>query len=135
MTIKAGHSNGSLSIIRRSFMPFESSESLLMRCDLMANPTPASRRSSFFCPLQKKVQPAPTSFKSPSCARRVSLRAAISTLYQLSSLPTRAVLCRDLSEPALSIRVCTFHVQMVEGITFIFFFLVRLLNEIPTDRS
>ena len=46
---------GNLSIIRRSFMPLESPESLLMRCDLMANPTPASCRSSFLRPLQKKV--------------------------------------------------------------------------------
>ena len=78
-------------------MPLGSPESLLTRCDLMANPTPASRRSSFLRPLQKKVQPAPTSFKSPYSARRVSLRAAISTLYRSSSLPTRAVLRSGLS--------------------------------------
>ena len=44
-----------LSVIRRSVMPFGSSESLLTRCDLIANPTPASRRSSFLRLLQKKV--------------------------------------------------------------------------------
>ena len=73
-------------------MPFGSHESLLTRCDLMANPTPASRRSSFLRPLQKKVKPASTSLKSPTSARRVSIRAAISTFYLSSSLPTRAVL-------------------------------------------
>ena len=46
-----------------------------------------------------------TSFKSPSSARRVSLRAAISTLNRSSSLPTRAVLRSGLSELELSIRV------------------------------
>ena len=75
-------------------------------------------------------------FKSPSSARRVSLRAAISTLwfirrgnlfsltflYWSSSLPTRAVLRSDLSEPELSIRVRTFHAPMVRSITFIFIF-------------
>ena len=34
-----------LGIITRSFMPFESPESLVTRYDWMANPTPASRRS------------------------------------------------------------------------------------------
>ena len=53
-------------------MPFGSPESLLTRCDLMANPTTASRCSSFLRPLQKKVKPAPTSFKSPSSARRLT---------------------------------------------------------------
>ena len=104
-------------------MPLGSPESLLSRCDLMANTTPASRRSSFLRPLQKKVWPAP-SFKSPSSARRVSLRAAISTLYRSSSLPTRAVLRSGLSELELSIRVRTFQAPTVSGITFIFFFLV-----------
>ena len=46
---------GSLSVSRRSFMPLGSPESLLTRCHLMANPTPASRCSSFLRPLQKKV--------------------------------------------------------------------------------
>ena len=36
-------------------MSFGSPESLLTRCDLMANPTPASGRSSFMRPLKKKV--------------------------------------------------------------------------------
>ena len=47
--------NRSLSVIRLSFMPFGSPESLLTRCDLMAKPTLASRRSFFLRPLQKKV--------------------------------------------------------------------------------
>ena len=82
---------GSLSFTRRPFMPFENPESLLTRCDLMANPTPASR-PPFLHSIQKKVQPVPTSSMCPSSARRVSLRAAISTLYSSSSLPTRAVI-------------------------------------------
>ena len=45
---------GSLSVIGRSFIPFGSPESLLTRCDLMANPTPASRHSSVLRPVQKK---------------------------------------------------------------------------------
>ena len=36
----------SFSVIRRSFMPLGSPESLLTRCDMMADPTPASRCSS-----------------------------------------------------------------------------------------
>ena len=46
---------GSLSVIRRSFMPFGSPGRLLTRCDLMANPTPALRRSFSLRSLQKKV--------------------------------------------------------------------------------
>ena len=46
---------GCLSVIRRSFMPFGSPESLLTRCDLVAKPTPASCRSTFLRPLQTKV--------------------------------------------------------------------------------
>ena len=45
----------SLSVIRQSFMHIGSPESFLTRCDLMAGPTPASRRSSFLRPLQKNV--------------------------------------------------------------------------------
>ena len=36
-------------------MPLGSHESLLTRCDLMANPTPASRRSSFLRPPEESV--------------------------------------------------------------------------------
>ena len=45
---------GSLSAIRRSFMSFVSPESLLTRRDLMENPTPASRRSSFLLHSRRK---------------------------------------------------------------------------------
>ena len=126
---------GSLSVIRRSFMPFGSPERLLTRCDFMAKPTPASRCYSFLRPLQKKVYPAPASFKSPSSARRVSLRAAIFTLYRSSSLPSRAVVRCGLSEPALSMKVLTFHAPIIKGITFIFFFLAGPLNGIAVDRG
>ena len=61
-------------------------------------------------------------FKSPSSTRRVSLRAAISTLYRSSFLLTIAALRWGLSEPALSIRVRTFHVlvplRMTRGVQF-----------------
>ena len=65
----------------------------------------------------------------------VSLRAAISTLYRSSSLPTRAVLRWSLSERALSIRVRKFHAPMVKGITCVLFFLVWPLSVIPADQS
>ena len=61
--------------------------------------------SCFFTPLFFLAStPIPTSFKSPSSARRFSLRAAVSTLYLSSFLPTIAVLRWGLSEPALFIR-------------------------------
>ena len=115
-------------------MPFESSESLLTRCDLMAKPTPASRRSFFLRPLQKNVQPVPTIFNSPSSARQVSHRAAISTLYRLVVYQVElfyVVVCL----PALFIKVRTFHTPIVKAITFISFFLARPLNGIPADRG
>ena len=67
-------------------------------------------------------------FKSPSSAMRVSLRAVISTLDLSSSLPTRDVLRCGLSEPALSIKVRTFHAPMFKGIIFVFYFLFSRLT-------
>ena len=126
---------GSLNVIRRSLMPFDNPVSFLTRSDLMAKPTPASRLSSLLRPLQKNVKPAPTYLKSPISAKRVSLRAAISIPYLPSSLPTRAVLCCGLSDPALSIRVSAFHAPIFKGITFVFLFCFRPLKGIPADRG
>ena len=73
-------------------MSFGRPESLLTRCDLTANPTSASRRAFFLRPPQKKVQPASTSLNKTLPLQGDSLRAAISTLYPSSSLPTRAII-------------------------------------------
>ena len=45
----------SLSVIKRSLMPFNNPESLPTSSVLMAKPTPALRLSSLLRPLQKKV--------------------------------------------------------------------------------
>ena len=74
-------------------------------------------------PFQKKVYPAPTSLISPTSANRVSLNAAICISYLPSSLPTRAVLRCGLSDPALSIKVRTFHAPIRKGITLAFFLI------------
>ena len=55
--------------------------------------------------------------------------------YLLSSLPTRAVLRCGLSDPALSIKVRTFHAPIRKGITLAFFFVFRPLKGIPADRG
>ena len=73
----------------------------------MANPPPASRHSSFLRPLQKKVQPAPTSFKSPSSARRVSFRAAILTSCK-SALNPPVVCSTDRSKALVPVLVLLF---------------------------
>ena len=46
-----------------------------------------------------------------------------------------AVLRCGLSDPALSIRVRTFHAPIFKGITFVFFQCFRPLKGIPADRS
>ena len=80
---------GSLSVTRRSLCLFEVWK--LARCD-------GGESYSWFTLhfLQKKVCPAATSFKSPSSARRVSLRAAISSVYLFSSLPTSCFSLRSV---------------------------------------
>ena len=94
---------GSLNVIRRSLMPF---------CILYSTPA------------------VPTSLISLTSAKCVSLTVAISIPYLPSSLPTTAVLGCRLSDPALSISVCTFHVPIFKGITCVFF-----RRGIPVDRG
>ena len=60
---------------------------------------------------------------------------AICISYLPSSLPTRAVLRCGLSDPALSIKVRTFHAPIRKGITLAFFFVFRPLKGIPADRG
>ena len=108
----------------RSFNPLGRLVNLLTRFDLMAKPTPASRRSSLLRPLQKKVYPALASVSCPSFASLVSLRAAMWMLYLSSSLATSAVLLSGLSALELSMSVRTFHVPMVNGVTKVFFFFI-----------
>ena len=83
---------GSPNVMMQSLMPFGNPESFPTRSDLKAKPTPASYLSSVFRPSKKNVKPAPTSLISPTSAKRVSLRAAISIPYLPISLPSRAVL-------------------------------------------
>lgn len=104
----------------RSLSPLGRLLSLLIKCDLMAKPTPASRRSSLLRPLQKNVYPALTSVSCPSSANLVSLRAAMCMLYRSSSRATSAVRLSGLSALELSMRVRTFHVPKVSGVTEVF---------------
>ena len=83
---------------------------------LIANPTPASLRSSCLRPLQKKVYPDPISLSWPSSANLVSLRAHIWMLYLDSSFATSAVLLMGLFAAALSMRVLTFQAPTCRGI-------------------
>ena len=53
---------------------------VLTRWSFMAKPSPASRRSSLLRPFQKMVYPSPISVTLLLLERRVSLRAAMSTL-------------------------------------------------------
>ena len=109
---------GSLSVIRRSVIPFGSPERLPTRSVLMSNPTPTSRLSALLCPPQNNVYPAPTSQISPISARRVSLRTAVSVLYLARSLPTRAVLRCGLSDPALSFSVRKIQARLSKALFF-----------------
>ena len=68
-------------VISLSMIPFGRVSCLGMRTARMAKPAPASLGSSAALPLQKKVQSAPTSARSPVAMRRVSLSAAMSVLY------------------------------------------------------
>ena len=72
------------------------------------------------------LKPVPVSLSCPSSARRVSLRAAMSTLYLASSRPTSAVLLSGLFACALCSRVRTFHEPKMNGFILIFCFLLFL---------
>ena len=123
--------SGSCIFISRSFMPSGMLASFRTRIDLMAKPTPVSRRSSLRRPLQKKVYPPPVSVSWPLSAKRVSLSAAMSMTYRASSLATRAVRLPGLSALRLSSRVLTFHVARVSTFVFFFFSVLRPLGRDP----
>ena len=93
--------SGRRTVIRRSLIPLGGEGSLLTRLDLMANPTPASRRSSCLRPIQKKCSQRALL----RVASRVSLRASICTSYLASSLAINADLFSGLSECARSMRL------------------------------
>ena len=78
---------GSRSVINLSLIPWggRGLARLLTRQFFTAKRTPDSRRNLAFRPLKKKVFPAPTSFRCPSPAKRVSFRATVCTLYLDSS--------------------------------------------------
>ena len=116
----------SFMVIILSLIPWGRLLSLFTSSFLTAKPTPASRRSSLARPLQKNVKPAPASLSCPSSARRVSLRAAMSTLYLARSRPTSAVLLSGLFACALSNRLRTFHVPKMNDFILIFCFLLFL---------
>ena len=67
---------------------FGSPESLLTRCDLMANPTPASRRSSFLRPQRRKC----SQHQRLSKALLLQGESHSVTFYRSSSQPTRVFL-------------------------------------------
>ena len=94
--------------------------SLDTRVDLMANPTPDSLFSVSGFPDQKKVYV--DSATSPVSARRVSLKAAMSTPYLESSLSMRALLRSGHAVPSRSCMVRTFHAARVIGLTRVYFF-------------
>ena len=109
----------SLTVIRRQFIALGFSFREGTSLDLMANPTPASLFSAAGLPDQKKVYV--DSGSSPTSARRVSLRAAMSTLYRSSSLSIRALLRSGRAVPSRSSMVRTFHAARVICLALDFF--------------
>ena len=95
----------------RSDIPIGDSGSLLSRDALMANPTPWILWSASGSPF-RKVYPSPCSVREFSSAMRVSLRAAMSILYLLSSDATKAVRLGGLSVSLVELassKVLIFH--------------------------
>ncbi len=112
---------GMRQVISRSLIPTGDSGMFWSSLLLMAKPTPCRRRVSSGRPFQKKVYPCPTSISESSPASRVSLKAAMSMLYLLSSLATRAVRLRGLSFPfCTSKSVRTLHVAKINSLNLYF---------------
>lgn len=72
---------GERTVIKRSLKPLEETVSFLIKLDLIAKPNVAHLRIAYFRVQQEKCIAAVCSVSCLPSARRVSLRAAINTLY------------------------------------------------------
>ena len=121
--------NGSLNVIRRSLMLFGNPVSFPTRSELMAKPLFSFTSTPNECLASANFFDLPYLCKA-------SLTQG-SYLYPISAKfsTNKAVLRCGLSDPALSIRVRTFHAPIFKGITFVFFLCFRPLKGIPADRG
>lgn len=118
--------SGTCSFMKYSLIQTGSTDMLLSRADLMANPTPWMLSSAWDFPFQKNVYQPLSSFKEPSSANWVLLSSVMSTLYLFSSLLTSTILLLGLVVPALLSSVWTFHAPMMSFIHLVFWFVQPL---------